>query len=123
MHPPEIESMDTPEGHQKLLRAQWKGFAAFAWKKYLAEGRGAIVLDLRRASNDESGLKVPAFYIASAGDALAARGGWPDEEIVHAVADYDPEEEIVFIFLRLGGDVFHYTASDDPAPPAAYQGK
>ncbi len=123
MHSPEIESIDTPEGHQKLLRAQWKDFAAFAWKKYRAEGRGAVVLDLRRASNDGAGLKVPTFYIAATGEGLRARGGWPDEEIARAIEDYDPGEEIVFVFLRLGGDVFHYTATDDPAPPAAYEMK
>ncbi|MEW6207691.1 MAG: hypothetical protein AB1631_04940 [Acidobacteriota bacterium] len=117
---PEIESIDTPEGHQKLLRAQWRDFAAFSWKKFRAEGCGAVVLDLRRASRDGSGLKVPAFYIAEASESLKARGGWPDEEIARAVADYDPREEIVFIILRLNGDVLHYTASDDPAPPAAY---
>lgn len=118
----EIESIDTPEGHQNLLRAQWRDFAAFSWKKFLGEGRGAVVLDLRHASRDGSGLKVPTFYIAEASENLKARGGWPDEEIARAVADYNPREEIVFIILRLNGDVFHYTASDDPAP-ADYDGK
>lgn len=123
MQSPEIEAIDTPEGHQNLLRAQWKDFAAFAWKKFVAEGRGAVVLDLRRASNDGAGLKVPTFYMAAAGEGLAARGGWPNEEIAHAVEDYDSREEVVFIFLRLDGDVFHYIATDDPTPSIAYEGK
>jgi hypothetical protein len=114
-----IESIDTPEGHQKLLRAQWKEFAAFAWKKYRANGRGAVVIDLRRASNGASILQVPTFYVASESEGLARRGGWPDEEVARAVKDYDPEEEVVFLFLRPGGDIFHYVASDDPAPPRA----
>lgn len=119
MQPDEMASLDTPEGHQKIMRAQWKEFAAFAWNKYLAEGRGALVIDLRRASKEASGLRVPTFYVADASPSLAARGGWPDEEAARAVADYDPREEVVFIFLRPGGDVFHYIASDDPAPSIA----
>ncbi|HEY7545982.1 MAG TPA: hypothetical protein VID27_13910 [Blastocatellia bacterium] len=116
MQSAEIAAIDTPEGHQKFLRERWKNFAAFAWKKYRTEGRGAVVINLRRASLEGSKLKVPTFFVAEAGEGLRARGGWPDAEIARAVEDYDPREEIVFIFLRLNGDIFHYVAMDDPAP-------
>jgi hypothetical protein len=115
----QIENIDTPEGHQNFMRAQWKDFAAFAWNKYSGAGRGAVVIDLRRATKELSGLRVPVFYVAQSSEQLDARGGWPDEEIARAVEDYIPEEEVLFLFLRRDGQAFHYIASDDPAPPRA----
>jgi len=45
-----IKAIDTADGHQTLIRAQWKDFASFAWKRYLSEGRGAIVIDMTALS-------------------------------------------------------------------------
>ncbi len=119
-HLEQIAAMDTPRGHYDFLRSQWQNFAAFAWSRFLAEGRGAVVVDFRNAAKAGSGIHLPTYYVAEGSDKLVKRGGWPSAEIAQAISDYLPEEEIVFIVLRLDGDVFHYVGTADPAPPAAY---
>jgi hypothetical protein len=119
----EIEAMDTPDAHITFMREQWAGLAAFAWEKYLSEGRGAIVIDLRRASKDGQEISVPTYYVAEGSEGLEKRGGWPTTEVAETVRDYDPEQDVIFIFLRLDGDAFHYNASDELTPREAYQSK
>jgi hypothetical protein len=118
-----IKDLDTPDAHVTFIRSQWSDFAAFAWEKYLHDGRGAVVLDLMKASKSGENLQVPTFYVAEGSERLSKRGGWPNEEIAEVVREYDPEQDVVFIFLRLDGDVFHYNASDELTPPQAYQKK
>lgn len=115
--------MDTPDEHVTFIRAQWPAFAAFAWGKYLSEGRGAIVVDLRNASTDGPGITVPTYYVAEGSDGLERRGGWPSAEVAEVIRDYDPEQDAIFIFLRLDGDAFHYNVSDELSPPVAYAGR
>jgi len=106
-----------------FIRSQWADFAAFAWANFLKEGRGAVVIDLRNASKSGQNLSVPSYYVAESSERLSVRGGWPSEEIADVVRSYDPELDVVFIVLRLDGDCFHYNASDEPAPPDAYEKK
>jgi hypothetical protein len=105
--------IDTPEGHQKLIRSQWQSFAAFASRRVLSEGRGAVVVDLREAAKAGSGIHLPTYYVAEASERLAARGGWPSEEVAQVIREYDTGQEVVFIFLRLDGDFVYYQVSDD----------
>lgn len=116
-----IEDLDTPESHIAFVRSQWRDFAAFAWEKYIKEGRGGIIVDLRKATKVSGNLQVPTFYVANGSERLQKLGGWPDEEIALAVNDYDPEQDVIFIFLRLNGDVFKYNVSDELTPPEAYR--
>jgi hypothetical protein len=118
-----VEDLDTADAHITFIRSQWRDFAAFAWQKYLTGGRGAIVVNLRDASKSAQGLHVPANYVAEGSQQLASRGGWPTEEISDVIREYDPEQDVVIIFLRLDGDVFHYNVSDELTPPQAYQTK
>jgi hypothetical protein len=118
-----IEDLDTPDAHVAFIRSQWREFGAFAWEKFLKEGRGAVVVDLRKATKQGDNLQVPTYYVAEGGEGLLRRGGWPNEEIAEAINTYDPEQDVVFIFLRLNGDVFHYNASDELTPPEAYRMK
>jgi hypothetical protein len=115
-----IEDLDTPDAHVTFLRSQWRDFAAFAWRKYLSEGRGAVVIDLLKASTSEKGLQVPTYYVADGSERLSQRGGWPNDEIAGVVRDYDPEQDVVFVYVRLDGDTFYYNASDELSPPQAY---
>ncbi|HSB08720.1 MAG TPA: hypothetical protein VLM38_04375 [Blastocatellia bacterium] len=115
-----VEDLDTPDAHVTLIRSQWRDFAAFAWDKYSSEGRGALVIDLRNASRSGGNLEVPTFWVADGGERLSARGGWPSEEIAEVIKDYDPQLDVVFLVLRLDGDVFHYNASDELTPPQAF---
>lgn len=114
-----IEDLDTPDAHITLIRSQWREFAAFAWKKYSSDGRGAVVIDLRNAEKSSGDLHVPTFYVSDGSERLSARGGWPNAEIEDVIKEYDPKLDVVFLVLRLDGDVFHYNASDEPAPPDA----
>jgi len=118
-----VEDLDNPEAHITLIRSQWSDFAAFAWRKYLTEGRGAIVVNLRNASKPGVGLHIPTYYVADGGESLANLGGWPNEEISNVISEYDPEQDVVLIFLRLDGDVFYYNVSDELTPPLAYKAK
>lgn len=118
-----VEDLDTPDAHVTLIRAQWRDFAAFAWEKYSNEGRGAVVIDIRNASRSGVDLHVPTFWVADGSDRLSARGGWPNEEIAELIKEYDPRLDVVFLFLRLDGDVYHYNVSDDLTPPEAFAEK
>jgi hypothetical protein len=115
----QVEEIDTPDQHVTLIRSQWRNFAAFAWEKFQSEGRGAIVVDLRSATRDGPSLNVPTHYVAEGSRQLAGLGGWPNEEVAEVIRDYDPEQDVIFIFLRLDGDVYHYNVSDELTPPKA----
>jgi hypothetical protein len=114
------KEIDDPYGHQSLIRSQWADFAAFAWKGYQAEGRGAVVLDLRNATRGRGALNVPTYYVSEGSEALRRQGGWPNAEISEVVTSYEPELDVIFVVLRLDGDCFYYNASDEPTPPAAF---
>lgn len=116
-----VEELDRPEAHLAFIRSQWRDFAAFAWGKYLTLGRGALVVDLRSATKTGQGVHVPSYYVADGSEQLAKRGGWPSEEIAGVIKDYDPEQDVVFLFLRLNNEVFYYNASDELTPPGAYE--
>jgi len=119
----QILALDTPDQHGTFIRTQWPSFAAFAWEKYLSEGRGAVVIDLRHATIEGTAINVPTVYLAEGSDKLAQRGGWPSEEVAEVIRSYDPAQDVIFIFLRLDGDVFHYNASDELTPPLAHEAR
>ncbi len=119
----DIESIDTPDGHITFLRSQWRDFASFAWEKYISQGRGAIVVDLTSATKESANLNVPTSYVAEASEGFKKLGGWPNQEIAEAVSEYDPEQDVIVIFLRLNGEIYHYNVSDDLTPPGAYEAK
>ena len=76
-------------------------------------------IDLRNAEKSIGNLHVPTFYVSDGSERLSARGGWPNAEIENVIKEYDPKLDVVFLVLRLDGDVFHYNASDEPPPPEA----
>ena len=119
----QILELDTPDQHSTFIRVQWPSFAAFAWEKYLSQGRGAIVVDLRHATVEGPAINVPASYVAEGSDKLARRGGWPSAEVAEVIRDYDPAQDVIFIFLRLDGDLFHYNVTDELTPPQAYEAR
>jgi len=118
-----MEDLDTPSGHLAFIQSQWRDFAAFAFEKFLSQGRGAVVVDLKSAEKHGDNLRVPTHYIADRSEPLRKLGGWPSEEIEELVQTYNPEQDVVFLFLRLDGEVFQYNASDDLTPPEAYSAK
>jgi hypothetical protein len=116
----QIKAVDNPDGHQTLIRSQWRDFAAFAWRQYRERGRGAVVVDLKRAAEQRTtASEIPTYYVADSSRQLQERGGWPNEEISGLIQSYDPEQDVVFLFVRLDGEVFQYNVSDDLTPPKA----
>ncbi|MEW6130460.1 MAG: hypothetical protein AB1757_25725 [Acidobacteriota bacterium] len=118
-----LEQMDTPDMHETLLRGQWKNYARFAYEHYLQEGRGAILIDLKRASFKGKQLQLPSHYVADASDKLAKLGGWPSPEIAAVVRDYDPELDLIFLVWRLDDEIIYYVATDDFTPKQAYEAR
>jgi hypothetical protein len=118
-----MEDLDTPRGHLAFIQSQWRDFAAFAFEKFLSQGRGAVVVDLKSAEKLGDNLRVPTHYIADRSEPLRRLGGWPSDEIQEIIQTYNPEQDVVFLFLRLDGDVFQYNVSDDLTPPEAYSAK
>ena len=116
-----LAQIDTPDMHESILRGQWSDFAHFAYAGFLHQGRGALVVDLKRAQLTESGLQVPSFYVAEGGETYTRLGGWPNPEIADAVRDYDPELDVVFLVWRLNDEIYHYVASDELTPRQAYE--
>lgn len=113
------ENIDTPEEHQRLIKSQWRAFAAFAWRRYQHEGRGAVVVDLRNPRAGGAGINVSTYYVADGSERLTELRGWPSEEIAEVVRECDPGEEVVFIFLSAVDDVVYYRVSDELTPPEA----
>ena len=89
----------------------------------MSQGRGAVVLDLKSAEKLDDNLRVPTRYVADGSEPLEKLGGWPSDEIEEIVQTYNPEQDVVFLILRLDGDVFHYNVSDDLTPPEAWTSK
>ena len=118
-----VEDLDTTQGHIAFIRSQWRDFAAFAFEKFLSQGRGAVVVDLKSAEKAGDNLRVPTHFVADRSEPLRRLGGWPSDEIQEIIQTYNPELDVVFLFLRLDGDVFHYNVSDDLTPPEAYSSK
>ena len=114
-----LEMMDSADSHQTLIRQQWKDFAAFAWNQYQEQGRGAVIVDFLQALKTGNTSQLPTYYVAEGSELLLKRGGWPDADIASVVSDYDPETEVVFIFVRLNGECFCYNVSDEMTPPMA----
>lgn len=115
-----IEDLDTPQGHLAFIRSQWRDFAAFAYERFMTQGRGAVVVDLRGAKKLGDNLQVPTRYVGDHSESLHKLGGWPSDEIEEIVQTYNPEVDVVFLILRLDGDVFHYNVSDEITPQEAH---
>lgn len=116
-----IEDLDTPRGHLAFIRSQWPDFAAFAYERFVTQGRGAVVVDLKGAERPGEDLRVPTRYVADDSESLRKLGGWPSDEIHEIIQTYNPEEDVVFLILRLDGDIFHYNVSDDLTPADAHR--
>lgn len=118
-----LQEMDTPDMHETFLRGQWKDFARFAYAHYLKEGRGAVLIDLKHGSLTHRGVQLPSYYVAEGSERLAKLGGWPSAEIAQAVAEYDPELDLIFLVWRLDDEIIYYIATDDLTPKKAYESK
>ena len=68
-----------------FAKMAWRFLAAFAWRRYNLNGRGAVLMPFS------------AFDRGGDGNYLSACPGWPEVEA--AISSYDPERQIVLILV------------------------
>jgi len=95
------------------IEACWTELATFAWQRYVAEGRGIVLLD-----GDWSG----EVFVAYQTPQTAAKAGssWPDD-LVNVVRDYTPATDIVFLVKQRGsrgGTLLGMRTMPPQLPPA-----
>lgn len=119
-----VRFLRTQEGHNQFIKDGWHSLAALAWDKYRAEGRGVVVIFTNRAIDTGAGfdgLVVPSAYIAEESEALSDMGGWPTPEVAWMVRRYNPEQEVIFLFIGLNDqrEYERITRPGDLSPPQA----
>jgi hypothetical protein len=119
-----VRFLRTKEGQDQFIKDGWRTLAALAWDKYHAEGRGVVAIFTNRAIDTGAGfdgLVVPSAYIAEDSEALSDIGGWPNPEVAWMVRHYNPEQEVIFLFIG-PNDQREYervACQNDLAPPQA----
>ncbi len=71
------------------IERYWDELAAFAWRCYIGEGRGIVLLQ-----GDWHGEVAVAYQTPAIADEAGA--GWP-EELIDAVRSYAPATDIIFL--------------------------
>ena len=114
---------ESRESHVEFIRINWPVAAAFAWQQYRKQGRGCMVVDVAKAEDpppgashlfgETSGAYVPYRVVRVTGDA----------DVKRMVKEYNPRQEVVFVFLRKDGGVSSYRLQmrNQPSPPEAYE--
>lgn len=125
------DTIDTAEGRDEMIIANWQLFASAAWAGYLKEGRGALLLDLKSAPNTVTHPGVTVGYTYFSLDSLSAVPESDFEpsgfgECLDRLRNYDPRREIVLFIVSADGDVLrtrccHSESAELLAPPEAYR--
>jgi len=76
------------------IEDSWNQLAAFAWQRYVLEGRGIVLVN-----GDFEGEVVAGYQTPQT--AVEAGSAWPDD-LVAAVRDYTPATDIVFLVKQPG---------------------
>ena len=118
---------ESRESHGAFIMLNWELAAAAAWQGYVKHGRGAIVIDVNRAKDPPPGM--PYYFGTSQAAYVSQRmikrqpGDWDWPDFERMVRQYDPNTEVVFMFLRTDGGSSGYrvgTAPGRPTPPRAF---
>ena len=78
----------------QVLDNHWEDIACFAYKRYSAEGRGAVFLERKRSAGDPFEEQIQMGYAVY--DYEARR---PDKESARLIMEYDPKWEIVIQYM------------------------
>ena len=98
--PPPVNWGDT-ELQKRFINQGWLHFASLAYRNYLNHGRGAIVVDLslmqatRQFATTNANFKTEYVLLDD-----PKMEDLKEEEIVKTIQEYNPEEEVVFLFLH-----------------------
>ena len=85
-----------------LIYPNWETIAAVAYDCYLHSGRGVITMSEMEGL---SGMPDVEFLPESDRETFEA-GGWLNNEVTHQMREYDPQNEVIILVLRLSGEVF-----------------
>ncbi len=88
----ETEAVATREAMLNWIETHWNTLAALAWRGYVTEGRGIVLLQ-----GDWHGEVIVAYQTVET--ARQAGAAWPDQ-LVAAVQDYTPATDIIFVVQR-----------------------
>jgi hypothetical protein len=136
--------IDTADGRDEMIVANWQQFAALAWKGYSDAGRGAVLVDLKAAENavTHPGIIAQARYLPIDPDRIRETLYEPERNDVDVVdADsiednlrdmanyiraYDPTREMVFFIVSGDGDCLRCKCLHSQSeyllnPPDAYR--
>lgn len=93
-------SKNLVQDHQDFLQQNMLELLAEAWRGYQLEGRGAVVIDDREAGAashwQEREIK---FNYYSNQKAVSSNAGWPTKDVRKLVRDYNPQKQMVCVFL------------------------
>ena len=113
---------ESRESHVEFIRINWPMAAAFAWQQYRKQGRGCLVVDVAKAQDPPPGEshlfgETPGAYVPYK---VARITG--DDDVKRMIKEYNPRQEVVFVFLRKDGGVSSYRLHIryQPSPPEAY---
>jgi hypothetical protein len=97
-----------PEKIGQFLDDNWPAFAAFAWDRFQADGRGIVRFDLATATQELTGQRGYSLNVDYMTDKVVREMGArpPSAEIEKMVSDvkrmlseYDPEAEMLSVFI------------------------
>lgn len=106
-----------------LMKTVWPTVAPFAYSRYLARGRGAVLVPVGgiKLRADGSGIvDADARYVTS--DDIASGRVILPPETVKEIEGYDPEGQVVFLFDEAAGVTSYCGApSNQQSPKALYE--
>lgn len=131
-------AIDTTDGRDEMIVARWQQFAAAAWKGFLDEGRGALLLDLKDAQNaiTHPGVIVQSKYLPIDPNRIRETLCGPDadadsiednlQDMANYIRAYDPKREIVLFIVSGDGDYLrcrclHSESAELLNPPDAFR--
>ena len=118
---------ESRESHLSFVLLNWEMAAAFAWKGYLENGRGVVAINVLQSKEAPPGMpyyfgKSTGYYISTQGMKQVGKG-WDWEDAERIITQYNPEAEVVFVFLRIDEGSSVYRVRVPPGritPPESY---
>lgn len=92
------------------IETHWNALATFAWRNYVAAGRGLVILEGAWDDDVRVGYQTPAI--------AKQHGHTWSRELLDGVGQYGPSTDIVFLVSQKGsGILLGMTTTEDRLPP------
>lgn len=101
-------------------------FAARAWEGHQHYGRGALVVlmwEVKEVKDSPGFYAISPKYAYEGSELLKKIGFWPHSGMEQILKEYDPEREVIIIFIRLNREAVSYSwrTPEDLTAPKAYK--